>query len=526
MAEHSEPLTGWLAPTTGQMKLCTGHYLLTCLVFLFGLSPSIPAQPGNHETRSQQQQESGRTLDVNAAITAEITGDQSHSYHLPLTAGEFIHVIVSQQEVRLVIILSAPDGVKLREVSSPDDLEWPEHIWLIVGTTGTYLLEVRRSEAGANSGRYEVKLAESCSPTTRDKDRAAAGLLLHDALHLRNEHSQEALLKAVDKYQATLPMWRSAGDQVGEAEALRGLGNTYFELHDRVKNIEVLNQLLALRRLMGDRKGEASTLNSFGILYSATDEPKKALDFYVQALALEKQIGDHDTQISTLTSICMAQDVLGDHKQALDFCNQGLGLARTTGNKRQEAATLNQLASVYQTTNEYDKALDHYNQALTLNRTLGNRRAEASITLSLGRLYESHDENKKALDSYEHAQVLWKALGNRRYEAITLARIGGVYQLLDDSQNALAAFNEALTLARSLGDKEAEAHDLNHIGLIYSAISEPKKALDFFNQALSVRRAMGDKLEAEPHAQAIFECQELGAVPERMGRPEVHELVE
>ena len=152
MTEHSEPLTGWMAPTTGQAKWCTAYYLLTCLVFLLGFSQNIPAQsiPPSPALRSretgQPQQETGRTLGTTASIAAEITGDQAHSYRLTLTSGQFVHIIVSQQRIRLAIALNAPDGVKLRELNSPDDTDWPEHLWLIAETSGTYVLEVRNSD--------------------------------------------------------------------------------------------------------------------------------------------------------------------------------------------------------------------------------------------------------------------------------------------------------------------------------------------------------------------------------------------
>src|SRR6185295_10445386 len=193
MQEYSDPLPFSRGTKSISLGRAHGHYAFACLFCLLALFQSISAQglqqlpgSGNRETRA-----SAITLEIGKTVAGEIGPDLSTSYRFTTTAGQFVHIVVAQRNVRLTLVLEAPDGAKLREVSSPDDLDWPEHIWLAVETSGAYVLEVRGAEKTAAGGRYEVKLVELRPSTKQDNDRAAAGLLFHDALQLRNEHSAE-----------------------------------------------------------------------------------------------------------------------------------------------------------------------------------------------------------------------------------------------------------------------------------------------------------------------------------------------
>src|SRR5882672_6650591 len=420
------------------------HRLLLSLALVLGLSLFGAAQTwqrvlqqANLNEQVESVQSSATKLEVGATIAREIAGEQPHSYRFAMTTGQFVHLVITQRTTRVVILLRAPDGQKVEEMDSPDDLQWPYRLRLIAEVSGPYVLEIRATEKTAPAGRYEVQIAELRASTGQDKDRVAAGHLFGEGLRLRNEKTPESNRKAIEKYVAALPLWRAAGDRVGEADTLRSLGNVYFELGEKEKNIDVLNALLALRRWMSDRAGEASTLNSFGVVYYSSGETQKALDVFSQALAVERAEGDQDPIASTLSNICLAHIELGSELKALDFCNQALVIKRTTGDKRGEAVALNRLGSAYISLGEPQKALDAYTLALTIDRVLSNRREEAYTLNKLGDLYGSLGQNQKALGAHEQALSIWRALGNRQGEAVTLTDIGIVQNELGEQQKAL-----------------------------------------------------------------------------------------
>src|SRR5262245_22918424 len=61
-----------------------------------------------------------RVLEPSAPREGQLAGGQTHDYHLNLAAGQFLHVVVDQRGIDVVVRLFAPDGKQLIEVDSPN----------------------------------------------------------------------------------------------------------------------------------------------------------------------------------------------------------------------------------------------------------------------------------------------------------------------------------------------------------------------------------------------------------------------
>src|SRR5437016_4803843 len=124
-----------------------------CSLLILLCSLSIP-------THSHAAQDDIPTLALGRPVERQLAGGQSHSYRVVLTAGQYLHVIVIQHGIDVVVKLFAPDGKQLIEVDSPNGTEGPEPVFAIARASGAYLLEVRSLEKDAAAGRYEVKIEE------------------------------------------------------------------------------------------------------------------------------------------------------------------------------------------------------------------------------------------------------------------------------------------------------------------------------------------------------------------------------
>ncbi|MFL6275767.1 MAG: PPC domain-containing protein, partial [Blastocatellia bacterium] len=91
-------------------------------------------------------------------VERELSGSQSHSYKIALATGQYLHVVVDQRGIDVVVALFGPDGTKLIEVDSPNGTNGPEPLSWIAESTGLYRLEVRSLEKDAKQGSYEVKI--------------------------------------------------------------------------------------------------------------------------------------------------------------------------------------------------------------------------------------------------------------------------------------------------------------------------------------------------------------------------------
>src|SRR5690242_1868579 len=60
------------------------------------------------------------TLEPGKPIERELDGGQSHSYRILLTAGQYVHIVVDQRGIDVVVTLVGPDGTEIAEVDTPN----------------------------------------------------------------------------------------------------------------------------------------------------------------------------------------------------------------------------------------------------------------------------------------------------------------------------------------------------------------------------------------------------------------------
>jgi CHAT domain-containing protein/tetratricopeptide (TPR) repeat protein len=422
-----------------------------------------------------------------------LAGGEKHIYAIRAKRGQFIHAIVDQLGIDVALTLYAPDDKPIGSMDSPNGAFGLEQISTIAEAPGIYRLEVASGDKNVPAGRYRVTVEPVRAPGGQDRARIAAEQMLFEAAQLQVQGSADSSKTAIQKYLASLPLWRTAGDRYEESLTLDSVGLVYSSLGEKQKALDYLNQAVPLRRAVGDRAGEASTVNNIGFVYDALGEKQKALDYYSQALPLERAVGDRASEASTLNNIGVVYTALGEKQKALDYFKQALPLKRAVGDRAGDAGMLSNIGAVYDDLGEKQKALDYYNQSLVLWRAVGDRADEATTLNNIGLVYDDLGEKQKALEYYNQALPLTHAAGDRAGEAITLANIGWAYSALGEKQKALEYYNQALPLMRAVGDRASEAATLGNIGLVYSALGEKQKALEYYNQALPLRRAVGDR---------------------------------
>ena len=191
------------------------------LLIAFGWIPFCSAPRPTAQTNppvNSKQESSVTSLKVNEPIERQINGGQSHSYKIIAAAHQYLHVVVRQRGVDVVVTISTADGKKLTEVDNPNGAFGPESLSVVTDTTGEYRIEVHPFKADAAAGAYEINLQELRASTEGDKIRiaklAAAAEARSVASPLRNKEGAEALKSAIEAYQKALVLWRESGDRV------------------------------------------------------------------------------------------------------------------------------------------------------------------------------------------------------------------------------------------------------------------------------------------------------------------------
>jgi len=534
--KDGRPRESWGTRTRELARRQGGSGMMRGLVFFAAACLALAGPLGgqNSSGSAGHPASEARLLKPGKRLERTLAGGEKHIYAIRAKRGQFIHAIVDQLGIDVALTLYAPDDKPVGSMDSFNGNFGPEQISTIAEAPGIYRLEVASGDKNVPAGRYRVTVEPIRAPSDRDHARITAERILSEAVQLQEQGSADSLRIAIQKYLASLPLWRTAGDRyeealtqdsieaayfalgekqkaldyanqalplmrgaadrAGEALTLSSIGSVYDALGEKQKALDYYNQALPLRRAVGDRQGEAITLSNIGRVYATLGEKQKALDYYNQALPLERAVGDRAGEAATLTNIGIAYSALGEMQKALDYFNQALPLMRAVGDRTGEAATLHNIGWVYGTLGEKQQALDYYNQALSLKRTVGDREGEARTLDGIGGVYSALGEKQKALDYYNQALPLLRAVGDRAGEASALISIGRVYSALGE-QKALDYYNQALPLKRAVGDREGEARTLDGIGLVYDSLGEKQKALDYYNQALPLMRAVGDRAD-------------------------------
>ena len=424
-----------------------------------------------------------------------LQGGEKHIYAIRAETGHFIHAIVDQLGIDVALTLYAPDDKPIGSMDSPNGAFGLEQISTIAEAPGIYRLEVASGDKNVPAGRYRVTVEPVRAPSGQDRARMAAEQMLFEAAQLQVQGSADSSKTAIQKYLASLPLWRTAGDRYEEALTLDSVGLVYSSLGEKQKALDYLNQAVPLRRAVGDRAGEASTVNNIGFVYDALGEKQKALDYYNQSLVLWRAVGDRADEATTLNNIGLVYDDLGEKQKALEYYNQALPLTHAAGDRAGEAITLANIGWAYSALGEKQKALEYYNQALPLMRPVGDRASEAAALGNIGLVYSALGEKQKALEYYNQALPLRRAVGDRAGEAKTLTHIGEVYDDLGEKQKALDYYNQSLPLSRAVQYPLGEASTLVRMMEYWKSLRNPSLAVLFGKQAIDrfqqVRRNIG-----------------------------------
>src|SRR5215510_12870765 len=212
---------GW--PTNRRVAQISNLLLWAGLWASLCLWPDLPPVQATASERSQAQsfQESS-PLELSRPIERELSGGESHFYKITMSSGQYLHIVVRQRGIDVVVILFAPDGKKISEADSEHSIEGSEIVSAIAEAAGAYRIEVRSPEKTAKAGRYEIKVEELRAATAEDKYRVAGEVIFREAEQLR-KGTLEGKSKSVEKYHEALDLYQRASDRKGEARTLNNI---------------------------------------------------------------------------------------------------------------------------------------------------------------------------------------------------------------------------------------------------------------------------------------------------------------
>src|SRR6266508_2484363 len=170
-----------------------------------GISSIIPpdkalgSAPGRRWQSSQKPPAGGvageekdvRRLEPGQPIRRELEGGQEQGYRIGLSAGQYLEVIVKQQGIDVIVLLSGPDGKQGGqgnqnwEFDNESRLQGQAVAPLVAEVTGEYRLMVRPRQKDARAGGYEIRIEELRAATEIDRELQESRNLSKEARRLQ-----------------------------------------------------------------------------------------------------------------------------------------------------------------------------------------------------------------------------------------------------------------------------------------------------------------------------------------------------
>lgn len=445
-----------------------------------------------------QADQKAQPLELGKPLERELAGGQSHAYRLTLSAGQYLHVVVEQRGIDVVVTLFGPAGQKLLEVDSPNGTEGPEPLRWIVETAGLYRLEVRSLENDAKPGRYEVKLVELRAATSRDRDLAEAEKLYDESVSLRQKAQYNQAFPLASR---ALSLREKALDAEHPdiAVSLNNLALLYIYRGDYTQAEPLYRRALAIREKVfgGEHPDTATYLNNLAYLYKAKSEYAQAEPLYRRALAIrEKILGEeHPDTATSLNNLATLYDDIGDYTQAELLYRRALTIReKVLGAEHPDMAeSLNNLAYLYKAKGDYTQAEPLYRRALTICENLFGAEHPNTATLlnNLAELYFAKGDYAQAEPLYRRALAIReKVLGREHLDTvISLNNLANLYLVKGDYVQAEPLYRRGLAIYEKVlgADHLNIAVLLNNLATLYENKGDYRQAEPLYRRALAIR---------------------------------------
>jgi CHAT domain-containing protein/Tfp pilus assembly protein PilF len=438
-----------------------------------------------------------RRLEPGRPIERELAGGQSHSYQLTLTADQYVLVAVEQRGIAVVVQLLGPDNKQLFEVDSEGRDDGRQSVSQVAEVSGSYRLNLRANQSGAQAGRYEIRVVELRTATERDR-------VLQEARQL---HGEGLRLNRAAKYDEALPLLERAleirqktlapGDPL-VAQALNSAGNNYWRRADYVKAEALYQRALEIteKERGAEHPDVATALNSLGNVHYSKGDYVRAESFYQRALAIrEKTQGAEHADVATpLNNLANVSRERGDYDKVEPLLRRALAIREKTlgPDHSTVAAALTNLATLYWTKGDYAQAEPLYQRAVAIwEKALGPGHPSVALALNnLANLYRNKGDYARAVPLYQRALAIREKAQGPDHPDLTapLSNLANIYRGKRDYATAEALLLRAVAISeRALGvEHPSVGIYLNNLGEVYRDQGDSARAEPLFRRALAI----------------------------------------
>lgn len=235
-------------------------------------------------------------------------------------------------------------------------------------------------------------------------------------------------------------------DEKRIAEALKNLGNIYYEKNATDKAQKYYNESIEIFETLKDTLGLAKIHNNLGALYRTQGLYKKALDSYQKSLDLRHAINDSAGMGKTYNNIGNMHYSLGNLETALTYYKQSLTIRKKYNDQLGVGSCYTNIGLIFVEKEYYDSAITNLNKAMQIHTKFGDTMGVANCQSTIGYTYLKTAQTTKAIEVLNQALEKYKRLSNIKGVAKTLNLLIETYNSIGQYATAINYANQTLKL--------------------------------------------------------------------------------
>ncbi|WP_225079747.1 tetratricopeptide repeat protein [Streptomyces sp. CoT10] len=289
-----------------------------------------------------------------------------------------------------------------------------------------------------------------------------------------------------DTHRRVLDVVRAAGDRLGTAVILRGLGELYTGQDRIAESITCFRQARAIFVELGEEHSVAVCDNGLGHMYRVSGRYQDALDAFSSAARASACDGSLRTQAYALHCSGVTHLEQGRLTEAQDCFRTALTLASASGFRRGEAQSERGLGLLCTTTGELDQAQRHLSRALEIAQELGEPCGEANALQMLADVLVRQRKPAQARPLLHQCLRIYDQIGEPFGRALTLHTLGELLQSEGRSAHAVDTLLKAAQIWAELGTPLRYGRTLRAVGDIHAAAGDLTEARATWERALEL----------------------------------------
>ncbi len=448
--------------------------LLTASVVICSLSQLVLSYSASGASNGPE------PLKLNKVIKRELKGGERHQYQVVVGEGQYLHLMVEQMGIDVVLAFNGPDGGELLRLDTPNGERGSESLSYIAARAGNYQLAISSLNDNAQIGVYKVQVKELRRAQSNDI--------------LKIEQQQALIAATATENRASELMQKG---RAAEAEPL-------------------LKEAVSLRQRVPGEPYISRPLYLLASAYEAQEKNELALQAYEKVLPhLEREEGKAGLSVGyTLYKLGRFYLSQGKPAKAELPLYRAVKLLESSKAAPTDSRMIahQTLASLYRAQSRFSNAETHYLRALEMaaNSKGGSESSDYVYLLNeLGGLYLEQKAFARASEKLQTALEIcdkssfYHQLPIMVISNLTLVKYGQSFLAYTENKFDLAEelSRDGLELMKRVPDEIREnkqtgflsirAMTLNLLGQIYAARNDEKqkdseRAEENFRQALEI----------------------------------------